>query len=269
MGILNVTPDSFSDGGEFLGLDEAVSQGRRLIAEGADIIDIGGESTRPGAEPVGAEVESARVVPVIRALAGESDIALSIDTTKALVAERAVEAGAHIVNDVGGLGLDPRMAQVVANTGAGLVVMHMQGTPRTMQHAPTYDDLMGEIVQALGDSIEAGLSAGVEKQAIMVDPGIGFGKTLAHNWTILAELRHLDSLGCGILVGASRKRFLQALVGPERNDLEAATVATSVAAALGGAHVVRVHDVRAHASAMRVAGALMMRGLSARFAKQI
>lgn len=257
MGILNVTPDSFSDGGEFFEPERAVEHALAMVRDGADIVDVGGESTRPGAAPVSADEEIARIIPVIERLSAAADIPISVDTSKSEVAQRAVEAGAQIINDIGGLQVDSQIATVAAETGAGLVIMHMKGTPRTMQKNVTYTDLMGEIRSFLADTVNTAVSNGVRVETIVVDPGIGFGKSLAHNWHILAHLHELWELGRPILVGASRKRFLRQLVGQERHDLEAATVATNVAACLHGAGIVRVHDVRCHAKAMVALGEIV------------
>ena len=252
MGILNVTPDSFSDGGEFFDPERAVAHALAMVEEGADILDVGGESTRPGAEPVDSAEEIRRVVPIIERLSAATSTPISVDTSKGEVARLALAAGAHIVNDISGLRNDGRMASLAAQFGAGLVVMHMKGKPRTMQRAVHYVDLMGEIRSFLADAVATAQKDGVEIESIVVDPGIGFGKRLEHNWHILAHLHELRELGRPILIGSSRKRFLRELVGQERRDLEAATVATAVAACLQGARIVRVHDVAAHVGAMVV-----------------
>jgi dihydropteroate synthase len=253
MGVLNVTPDSFSDGGRYFDPASAIGHARDMIEAGADLIDIGGESTRPGADPVPVDEELRRVIPVVSEVAGMAGGLVSIDTTKAEVARRAVGAGAAIVNDVSGLGFDPDMAGVVAETGAGLVIMHMLGTPKTMQRNPVYADLLGEIAEFLAAALARAKEAGVEGDAVVLDPGIGFGKTFRHNWQILAGLGRLAALGRPLMVGTSRKRFLRELVGREAADLEAATLASSVAAVLAGARILRVHDVRSHVVAVRVA----------------
>lgn len=256
MGILNVTPDSFSDGGRYFDTPVAVARALEMVKQGADIIDVGGESTRPGAESVPAQQELDRVVPVIKEIASACSIPLSIDTTKAAVAEAAIEAGAHIINDISGLNADPKMAEVAAKHQCGLVLMHMQGQPRTMQFAPHYEELMGEIVDFLKSSLERATDAGAELLSTVVDPGIGFGKTWAHNWQILQQLNRLAPLGRPILIGASRKRFLREQVGDEPRAVESATLAAHVAACLNGARIVRVHDVFSHRHAMDVVGAL-------------
>jgi dihydropteroate synthase len=255
MGVLNVTPDSFSDGGAFDDLDSALAHGRLLAAEGAAIVDVGGESTRPGSGGISAELELARVLPVIEALAAEG-IAASIDTSKAEVAGAALAAGARLVNDVTALRGDPEMASVVARSDADLCLMHMLGEPRTMQQDPRYDDVVAEVESFLAERAEAAVAAGVPRARILLDPGIGFGKTLAHNLALLRALPRLAGLG-PLLLGVSRKGFLGALTG---HEIAADRVAASVAAALycyrGGAHLLRVHDVRATADALAVERAL-------------
>lgn len=259
MGIVNVTPDSFSDGGRFERHAEAVAHARRMIEAGADILDIGGESTRPGAKPVTADEELGRVVPVVEALAGSGAV-LSIDTTKASVARAALGAGAHIVNDVSALSADPEMAGVVRDTGAGVVLMHMQGTPRTMQAAPHYDDVVGEIAAYLAERLRELGKAGIPPEAMAVDPGIGFGKTTAHNLSLLAGLRALCALGRPVVVGCSRKRFIGEVTGRPVGERLAGSVAAAAAAVLLGAHVVRVHDVSESRDAALVAAAVANAG---------
>ncbi|HWD08894.1 MAG TPA: dihydropteroate synthase [Actinomycetota bacterium] len=243
MGILNVTPDSFSDGGRYLDPEEAVKHARQMVEEGADIVDIGGESTRPGAEPVSEAEEIRRVVPVIEALA-ELPAALSVDTMKAAVARAALEAGAVIVNDVSALRVDPAMAALAADAGAGVVLMHMLGEPRTMQRDPRYGDVVAEVAAALAARARSAESAGIGRDQIVVDPGLGFGKTYDHNLALLANVASLHRLGYPVLVGPSRKNAIAAglrLPVGERVELTAAAVAWAVA---HGAAVVRVHDVK-------------------------
>ncbi len=259
MGIVNITPDSFSDGGRYLDPDAACRRAERLILEGADLLDLGGESTRPGSDPVPAEEEIARVVPVIGEIA-KLGVPVSIDTSKAEVARAALEAGAVIVNDVTALG-DPAMATLVAETGAGLVLMHMLGRPKTMQTDPVYADLIGEVGAFLVERRARAEAAGVERDRILLDPGIGFGKRLEHNLTLLARLPELASLGSPVLVGASRKRFLSTLTGvSEPEDRVAGSVAAAVAARMRGAAVLRVHDVAATREGLAVADAVLGAG---------
>jgi dihydropteroate synthase len=247
MGVVNVTPDSFSDGGQFLDPTAAIAHGRALTEAGAAILDIGGESTRPGAEPVSAEEELARVLPVVRALA-EGPVPVSIDTAKAEVAAAALEAGARMVNDVTG-GADPAMLALVARTGAAYVAMHMRGTPRTMQQLADYDDVVRDVSGALRARVEAALAAGVAREGLLTDPGIGFAKTLEHNVALLRALPEIASAtGVPMLVGTSRKSFLARLSGEAGRD--DATLATTVWSFEMGAAVVRVHDVAASARAV-------------------
>jgi len=259
MGIVNVTPDSFSDGGEFLDPEAAVAHAERLAEEGADILDIGGESTRPGAQPVDARTELARVIPVIEALASRVNVPISIDTSKARVAERALEAGASIINDVTALRGDPGMRAVAAHSGVPVILMHMKGTPRTMQRNPTYDDLTGEIIGHLRASMTMAVRAGVREEQIIVDPGIGFGKTLGHNLEIMRRLGELRSLGRPILLGTSRKSMIGAILDvppPERLFGTAATLAFGIQR---GAHILRVHDVRPAVHVARMTDAMLPR----------
>jgi dihydropteroate synthase len=247
MGIVNVTPDSFSDGGAYFAANDAIEHGVALAGAGAAVLDVGGESTRPGAEPVDAEEETRRVVPVVTALARMGSVPVSIDTTKASVARAALAAGAAVVNDVSAGTFDPDMLAVVAEHGAGFVAMHMRGTPRTMQEHPVYDDVVREVGEYLGARVEAAVAAGVAREAVLADPGIGFGKTIAHNLALLRAIPRLAAYsGAPIVVGASRKAFLGKLLG----DLpvaarDEATLATTVWALSEGAAVVRVHDVEA------------------------
>ena len=257
MGVVNVTPDSFSDGGRFLAAEAAVAHARRLVADGADLIDVGGESTRPGSDPLEEAEELARVLPVIEALAADLDVPLSIDTRHARVAREAVRAGASLINDITGLHGDPDMARTVADTGAGVVIMHIAGDPKTMQDRPHYDNLMADVCRYLRRGVAMAVAAGVPEDRILIDPGIGFGKTLEHNLGILAHLGQLRSLGLPILVGPSRKRFIGQLTGvevaAERTYGTAAACALAVAA---GALVLRVHDVAAVRQATAVAAAV-------------
>jgi len=262
MGVVNVTPDSFSDGGLHLEPGAAVRHGLALAESGADLLDVGGESTRPGAEPVSVQLELDRVLPVIEALRRSSAVPISVDTRKAEVARAALLAGAVLINDVSGLGHDPALAGVVAGHGAALALMHIQGTPETMQADPRYDDVVAEVIESLAASIDRAVAAGVPREKIWVDPGIGFGKTVGHNLFLLRHLVELRVLGAPVLVGTSRKRFLGALAGgrpPERR--RAGTLATVAAeAVLHGADVVRVHDVSEVKDALAVADAIARAG---------
>ena len=244
MGIVNVTPDSFSDGGHFARWDKAVAHGLELVAEGADVLDVGGESTRPGAEPVPVQEELDRVLPVIRALAGETDVSLSVDTRKPEVAAAALEAGAQLVNDVGGLRAED-MATTVARHGAGVCVMHMQGEPGTMQDAPRYEDVVEEVRTFLDERVHRALDAGIDPTRIWIDPGIGFGKKLVHNLALLAGLDRLASLGYPVLVGASRKRFIGDISGDPVDERLGGSLAAIAPALRLPRSIVRVHDVAA------------------------
>ena len=257
MGVLNLTPDSFSDGGRFSDPAGALAQARRLIVEGADLIDIGGESTRPGAEPVPAEEEIARVVPLIAALAAETEIPISIDTLKPQVARAAITAGARIWNDVSALAA-PGAPELAAELGCRVVLMHMQGEPRTMQAAPRYDDVVAEVTAWLAARAEAAMAAGVAREAIWLDPGIGFGKTLAHNLALLAHLDTLVALGFPVLLGASRKSFLKAIdpAAAVAQDRLPGSLAVALAGAAAGVACVRVHDVAETRQALRTWAAI-------------
>ena len=256
MGILNVTPDSFYDGGRHAAHDAALAHGRALLAEGADVLDVGGESSRPGAEPISADEECARVVPVIARLRADTDRPISIDTTKATVAAAALDAGATVVNDISAGRFDAAMLPLVAARGANVVLMHMQGAPATMQAAPHYDDVVSEVTAFLRARVDAARAAGVADGRIWIDPGIGFGKRREDNFRLLAELRMLVALGFPVVVGASRKRFLAA--GPDDSpaDRLAASLAAATLAAAHGAAIVRVHDVAATRRAVAIADAL-------------
>jgi dihydropteroate synthase len=240
MGVLNVTPDSFSDGGRFLDVERAVTHALEMAAAGADIIDIGGESTRPGSIPISADEELRRVMPVIERL---SDLFISIDTTKAVVAERALAGGAKIVNDISALRFDPRMVEVVRDSGAGLVLMHMQGTPETMQVNPRYTDVVADVRGFLASRVAFALDHGIEQGQIAIDPGIGFGKTVEHNLKLLAHLEEFRSLGCAVMIGTSRKGFIGKVLDRELRQRMWGTAATVAWGVAHGANVVRVHDV--------------------------
>ncbi len=264
MGILNVTPDSFSDGGRFNNLETAVGQGMRLVREGAQILDIGGESSRPFADPVTEQEEMDRVIPVIEALAPKIKVPISIDTVKPAVAEAAIEAGAAIINDISAFEKDPAMADLAARKKVPVVLMHMKGTPETMQINPDYGDLMAEITGHLAQRAEFALSRGIEKSRIILDPGIGFGKTVTHNLVIIQQLAKIADLGFPVLMGTSRKSFIQKIlgqdpkspVGPVHEDTEAGTLATLGASIFNGAHILRVHDVARAAAFTRILDAV-------------
>ncbi len=256
MGIVNVTPDSFSDGGLYLDPERAIVHGEQLALDGAEILDGGGESTRPGASEVSVDEELARIEPVVEALAG-GPATVSIDTSKLAVAEAALDAGAGIVNDVTALRADPEIAPLCAERGAGLVLMHMRGTPRTMQEAPVYADVVGEVKAFLAERVEAAVSAGVEEERIWLDPGIGFGKTLEHNLELLRRLGELRELGRPLVVGPSRKSFIGKIDGSEADERLGGTIASCVLAAAEGADVLRVHDVAEVRQAMTVAAAVL------------
>ena len=264
MGILNVTPDSFSDGGRFFTFDDAVAQGQKLFEDGADILDIGGESTRPFSDTVTAEEEIDRVVPVIEEIAKRVSIPISIDTTKAVVARRAIEAGASMINDVSALRHDHKLADVALEHGVPIILMHMLGSPKTMQVSPTYNDLIGEIRTFLENAIELAVKKGILKSKIIIDPGIGFGKTVEHNLLLIKYLRKFETLDVPILIGPSRKAFIRQIL-KDRNaeeieaDLpvvETGTQAAIAAAALNGAHIIRVHDVAGTRATLQVVDAI-------------
>ena len=255
MGILNVTPDSFSDGGKFLAVETAVAHGLKMVEEGADIIDIGGESTRPGAKPVQALEEIARTVPVIKKLREKTKALISIDTQKAEVARAAIAAGADIINDISALA-DPVMAAVAAETGAGLVLMHMLGTPETMQNNPHYDNVVSDVWNFLEERMNFAVSRGVAPEQIVLDPGIGFGKTDEHNLALLKGIPTLIAAGRPVLVGASRKSFIGHMFGGGTDDRLAGSLAIAAFAVLRGAHILRVHDVKESCDAVRLVDTL-------------
>ncbi len=253
MGVLNVTPDSFSDGGDALAYDDALARGRALIAAGADILDIGGESTRPGASPVSPDMETARVVPVIQQLAAEAGTPLSIDTRHAPVMAAALEAGAVIVNDVTALTGDPNALALVAATEASVVLMHMQGEPGTMQDDPVYDDVVAEVRAYLAARVAACEAAGIDQARIAIDPGIGFGKNLKHNLELLAHLDHLTDLGCPLVLGVSRKSFIGRLSATQDPKARLpGSLAAALAGVARGARILRVHDVAETRQALAV-----------------
>jgi dihydropteroate synthase len=252
MGILNVTPDSFSDGGQHFDTRAAIEAGFRLADEGADILDIGGESTRPYSEVVVAAEELRRVLPVIDGLRGKLTIPISIDTSKSLVAAEAIAAGAEIINDVTGLEGDPRMLEVAAGHNVGVCVMHMQGTPQTMQDHPSYDDVVEEIHSYLIARRQFCVARGIQLHRICLDPGIGFGKTHEHNLQLIRGVRRFLDLGCPLLVGHSRKGFIGNVLGNKHADRTAGTLGVSLALAASGVHLLRVHDVRATSDALKL-----------------
>ncbi|MBI5098620.1 MAG: dihydropteroate synthase [Nitrospirae bacterium] len=257
MGILNVTPDSFSDGGKYFDKDSAVEQALRMQDEGADIIDIGGESTRPGAEKISVKEEINRVVPVIEALANKVNIPISIDTYKSVVAEAAILSGASIINDISGLRFDPEMPHVAARHNVPVVIMHIKGTPKNMQKKPVYKSLMPEITDYLREGVEIARNAGVADDKIVIDPGIGFGKTIEHNLEIIKKLNEFSGLEKPILIGPSRKSFIGRILGDlpvtERLEGTAAAVAIGI---FNGANIIRVHDIKAMAHVARIADAI-------------
>ena len=261
MGILNVTPDSFSDGGQYAEQGAALEHAREMVSQGADILDIGGESTRPGADPLTEEEELRRIIPIIERLSSEQRGPISVDTYKSSVAEKALQAGASIVNDISGLRFSPDMARVVADHGAAVVLMHIKGTPRDMQVNPVYGDLIGEIMDYLDESAGIALKAGVGRDRIMIDPGIGFGKTLEHNLTILERLDEFRALGFPIVLGTSRKRFIGTVLDiaepKDRIEGSAATVALGIQR---GARIVRVHDVGYMTKVARMTDAIVKAG---------
>lgn len=263
MGVLNVTPDSFSDGGEFLDAEKAVERAIQMVEEGADIIDIGGESSRPGADPVSESEELRRVLPVITALKDVINVPLSIDTFKASVAEKALDTGVQMINDISGLRGDGDMAKLAAERKVYTIIMHMKGTPKTMQANPSYDNLMIELVQYFEERIAFALSAGITRKKIILDPGIGFGKRVEDNFVILNELQTLVDLGYPVLVGPSRKSFIGLTLDLPENDRLEGTSATITAAVLNGAKIVRVHDVKEMRRVVLISDAIRLEGAAA------
>jgi dihydropteroate synthase len=255
MGILNVTPDSFSDGGRFQGVDAAVAHAREMIAAGADLIDIGGESTRPGSFPVEEKEQISRVIPVIQRIRGESQIAISIDTTRAAVAAAALEAGADVVNDISAGRDDPDLLPLVATRRVPVILMHMQGTPLTMMNAPCYDDVFTEVRNFLLERLTYARTIGIDPADVLLDPGIGFGKTTDHDLHLLRRVAELKSLGCPLVVGSSRKKFIGAITG-ETGERKFGTAATVAWAAANGAAIVRVHDVAAMSAVVKMVRAV-------------
>ena len=259
MGVLNVTPDSFSDGGHFFSFDQAIAHAEQMIGEGAHIIDIGGESTRPGSEFVSIDEELRRVIPIIEILAAKASVPISIDTTKAPVARAALEAGAEIVNDISALRFDPLLADEVVRANAGLVLMHSRGTPKTMQQLPPVADIISEVIDGLRESVTVAQQHGVATESIAIDPGIGFGKTVEQNVELIAKLNQLahEFAEFPIMIGTSRKSFIGKLLdGAPADQRLYGTIASTVASVMNGAHIVRVHDVKAAVEAMRIADAI-------------
>jgi dihydropteroate synthase len=260
IGVLNVTPDSFSDGGEFFAAEKAIEHGLRMAADGADIVDVGGESTRPGAEPIAADEELRRVIPVIEKLRTKIDVPISIDTSKTEVALAAIQAGASIVNDVTGGRGDEGMLPLIAETKSALIIMHMQGTPRTMQKQPRYNDVVSEVADFFRQQYACAIGCNIDPMAIAFDPGIGFGKTLDHNLELLAQLERLRAHDRPLVIGVSRKSFLGKLIeSPDMDDRGAPAVALTALLRMRGADVFRVHDVKENVSALRVTEAILGR----------
>jgi dihydropteroate synthase len=260
MGILNVTPDSFSDGGLYFDKEQAVAHGMRMVEEGADFLDIGGESTRPGSKPLELEEELRRVIPVIKSLAKEADVPISIDTYKSVVAQKAIETGAAMINDISGLHFDPDLGRVAAKEDVPIILMHIRGTPETMQKGVHYDSLFSEILQYLKDSIQRAESAGVDPQQIIIDPGIGFGKNLEDNLLIIKNLSEFRILGKPLLLGTSRKSFLGKILNAEPKERLEGTLSSIAIGVLNGAHIIRCHDVLQAKKAIAVADAIRLAG---------
>ena len=256
MGILNVTPDSFSDGGLYFQQDKAIDQGFAMVREGADIIDIGGESTRPYSENISDDEELERVIPVIKALSRDIKVPISIDTCKAEVARQALRAGASMINDISALRFDPEMASVAAKAGVPVILMHMKGTPGNMQDNPSYDNLIPEILDFLQDGIDRAVKSGITKDMIIVDPGIGFGKTFEHNLELIKELKQLAALERPILLGTSRKAFIGHILGNDPDRRDNGTMATVSVGVLNGAHIVRVHNLKKAFETVKVLDAI-------------
>jgi len=260
VGVVNVTPDSFFDGGLYFEPARAIERALALAAEGADIIDVGGESSRPGSSPIPAKEEKKRILPVVEVLKQKDDVLISVDTTKAEVAEAALAAGADIINDISAGRFDPRMLPVAARSGAAVILMHMKGTPRTMQIAPHYDDVVGEVKAFLSERLEAAESCGLPRESILLDPGIGFGKQIDHNLILLNNLGALAGLGRPLVVGISRKSFIGKILKLEAQDRLEGTIAAAVVSILRGASLLRVHDIQAVRRAITVAEAILSQG---------
>lgn len=256
MGILNVTPDSFSDGGRYLEVNRAVEHALEMAREGADIIDVGGESTKPFSQKISSDEELDRVIPVIEALSKELAIPVSIDTCKGEVARESLKAGASIINDISALRLDPQMASIAAKAEVPLILMHMKGTPQSMQENPVYNDVVSEILDFLDDAVERAKQAGINENLIIVDPGIGFGKTFDHNLEIIRDLSHFGSLKRPVLLGSSNKAFIGNILDKEAHERDTGTMATIAAGVMNGAHIVRVHNVRKAVDTVRIIDAI-------------
>ena len=263
IGVVNVTPDSFFDGGLYFEPARAIERALALAAEGADIIDVGGESSRPGSSPISAKEEKRRILPVVEVVKQRPGLLVSVDTTKAEVAEAALAAGADIINDISAGRFDPRMLPLAAESGAGIVLMHMKGTPRTMQISPHYDDLLGEVKTFLRERLEAAESCGLAPESVLLDPGIGFGKKLKHNLALLNNLGSFGELGRPLVVGISRKSFLGKILNLEAHDRLEGTIAAAVVSVLRGASLLRVHDLQAVKRAVAVAEAILSQGAAA------
>ena len=256
MGILNVTPDSFSDGGNYLSDDRIADQVEQMLEAGADIIDVGGESSRPGANAVSEKEELARVLPAIKVIRRRHNVAISIDTTKANVAQQAMDAGADIINDISGLRADPKMVDVIRATGAHAIIMHMQGTPRTMQKNPVYDNVVDDIIDFLNQQVAWAEKQGIEKNKLIVDPGIGFGKTIEHNLSILKHLAEFKKTGCPVLIGHSRKAFIGKTLGLEVTERDTATAIISALCTSKNVDILRVHNVEKTVQAVKLTAAI-------------
>jgi dihydropteroate synthase len=257
MGVINITPDSFSDGGLYLEKNKAVSRGLELVSQGSDIIDIGGESSRPGSHPVSLDEEMQRIIPVITSLRKKTDVLISVDTTKSEVARAALDEGADIINDISSFRFDPKMPLLAAERDVPVILMHMKGTPRTMQIDPVYEDLFGEISGFLQERISAALACGIKKEKIIIDPGIGFGKKLKHNLAVINHLSFLEPLDRPVLMGISRKSFIGKILNLPPEDRLEGTIAGAVLSILNGAHILRVHDVEGIRRAVQVAEAIV------------
>jgi len=253
VGILNITPDSFSDGGKYYQSEQAIERGIQMVEEGADIIDIGAESTRPGAEPVSDDEELRRLIPILEGLLEQVDVPISIDTYKSSVAETTLKSGAHLINDISGLRFDYRMKEVIAEHQIPVIIMHIKGEPRNMQQNPHYDDLMSEIYDYLADSIQIAIEAGIKRNNIVIDPGIGFGKRMQDNYEILRRLSEFEGLDCPILIGPSRKSFIGNVLNLPPDQRLEGTLAAVTIGIQNGAHIVRVHDVKQVSRACRIA----------------